>query len=553
MKSFTVLLLVALAALAHAGTFKAPALSGKWHSAKKTYDLSSSSMPITLVLKQSNLKALETLVLDVSDPTSKNYGKHLTAAQVNEMTRPLPETYRLVHQWLQSENLAGKARATQGGSALKIDATVKDVERAFNTKVDMVTNGMKVKARAGDYTLPAGLEEHVVAVFGMHGLPLPHNKFVASANGPASVTPEVIGKTYNTSNAHGSSNKKNRQAVGEYQGQNALDTDTAAFFQKYVKGASAEDAKLYKVVGTDSQGYAGVEASLDVEYIMGVAPKILTEFWGYQQQDFCKDMQQFTAKILDTTDAPNVFSISYGWQGQLSQLGCQDNEIDAVDTNFQKLAARGISMIIASGDTGAAYAPFQNTLYPSWPASSPWVTSVGATRFVNQDPSQPEMATDQFGSGGGFSKMFDRSNAKWQEQHVQNYLSIAKGLPPSKVFDSKGRATPDVSALGEGYEVVSNGRTMAVGGTSASTPCFAGVVSLLNEARAKRGMSALGFLNPFIYSNPQAFTDITRGSNKIDRSGGPMKYGYETAKGWDPVTGMGTPLFGQLLTAALKK
>ena len=80
-----------------------------------------------------------------------------------------------------------------------------------------------------------------------------------------------------------------------------------------------------------------------------------------------------------------------------------------------------------------------------------------------------------------------------------------------------------------------------------------GLVSLLNEARAKRNMPPLGFLNPFIYSNPQAFTDITKGSNKIDRAGGPMQYGYETAKGWDPVTGMGTPLFGQLLSAALKK
>ena len=38
---------------------------------------------------------------------------------------------------------------------------------------------------------------------------------------------------------------------------------------------------------------------LDVEYIMGVAPGVLTKFWGYQQQDFCADLQQFSQKILD--------------------------------------------------------------------------------------------------------------------------------------------------------------------------------------------------------------------------------------------------------------
>lgn len=553
MKSFVSVLLLALVALSHGGIIKAPELTGKWHSAGKQYDYGSTPMPVTLVLKQTNLKELQQLVLEVSNPKSKNYGKYLTAEQVNDMTRPDERTYRVVYEWLKSENLADKTRAVQGGSALNIEATVKEIERVFNTKVDMVTDGAKVKARAADFTLPEGIAGHVTAVFGMHGLPLPHNKFVAASNGPAPVTPEVIGNTYNSSNLFGTSDVKNRQAVGEYQGQNALDTDTAKFFKQYVKGASEKDAKIYKVVGTDTQGYPGVEANLDVQYIMGVAPKVLTEFWGYQQQDFCMDMQKFTSKILDTTDAPNVFSISYGWQGKLSELGCQQQEIDAVDVNFQKLAARGISIIIASGDTGAAYKPFERKLYPSWPASSPWVTSVGATRFVNQDPSQAEMATDQFGSGGGFSAMFDRSNAKWQEQDVQKYLSSAQGLPPSDLFAQNGRATPDVSALGEGYQVVVNGRSNSVGGTSASTPCFAGLVSLLNEARAKRSMPPLGFLNPFIYSNPQAFTDITKGNNKIDRAGGPMQYGFETAKGWDPVTGMGTPLFGQLLSAALKK
>ena len=121
------------------------------------------------------------------------------------------------------------------------------------------------------------------------------------------------------------------------------------------------------------------------------------------------------------------------------------------------------------------------------------------------------------------------------------------------MYPQNGRACPDTSALGENYQVIANGELQPpVGGTSASTPVFAAMVSLINEEREKQGKGSMGFLNPFIYANPQAFTDITQGSNKINRGGQPTEYGYDTAVGWDPVTGLGTPLFEQLLSAALK-
>ena len=58
-------------------------------------------------------------------------------------------------------------------------------------------------------------------------------------------------------------------------------------------------------------------------------------------------------------------------------------------------------------------------LYPSWPASSPWVTAVGATRFVGQVVGGEEMATDQFGSGGGFSAQFNQTDAQWQASYIR--------------------------------------------------------------------------------------------------------------------------------------
>jgi len=284
-----------------------------------------------------------------------------------------------------------------------------------------------------------------------------------------------------------------------------------------------------------------------VDYIMGPAPGIATEFWYWSGMDFCGDLEQWTAQLLSSTAPPLVTSVSYGWQGVLSRLGCTTAKVNDVDANFAKLAANGITIIFASGDSGSGLT--SNTLYPAWPASSQWVTAVGSTRFESQRVGQPEMATDQFGSGGGFSTLVDAFDA--QKAAVKNYLATAPGLPPSTMFPAGGRATPDVAALGEGFQVEANGRVMSVGGTSASAPTFASLVSLLNEARLKAGKPAMGYLNTWLYQHPEAFTDITQGSNKIGRGGQALTYGFECAKGWDPATGLGTPLFDKMLAAAM--
>ena len=108
-----------------------------------------------------------------------------------------------------------------------------------------------------------------------------------------------------------------------------------------------------------------------------------------------------------------------------------------------------------------------------------------------------------------------------------------------------------MAALGEGYQVIVGGHPTSVGGTSASSPAFAGMVSMLNEARLQAGKPQMGFLNPFLYKNEAAFTDVVAGSNKVGRGGEPLPYGWNCSKGWDPATGLGTPVFSKLLAAAM--
>ena len=85
---------------------------------------------------------------------------------------------------------------------------------------------------------------------------------------------------------------------------------------------------------------------------------------------------------------------------------------------------------------------------------------------------------------------------------------------------------------------------------SASAPVFAAMVSRINEERLAAKQAPLGFLNPFLYANAGAFTDVTLGDDKIGRGGDPLPYGFVAAKGWDPVTGLGTPNYAELAKSA---
>merc|ERR1712183_1109122 len=106
-------------------------------------------------------------------------------------------------------------------------------------------------------------------------------------------------------------------------------------------------------IGDKGTGPGGDEAELDVQYIMGNTPGLKTEFWYWGGMDFCADLKSWTTSILDEDNAPLVHSVSYGYQGDLSGMGCKSAHVQDVDTNFQKLAAKGITIIFASGDSGS--------------------------------------------------------------------------------------------------------------------------------------------------------------------------------------------------------
>jgi len=149
-----------------------------------------------------------------------------------------------------------------------------------------------------------------------------------------------------------------------------------------------------------------------------------------------------------------------------------------------------------------------------------------------------------------FSVVADRPS--YQDSAVTGYLASGVQLPPSTYFNGKGRGFPDVAALGSAI-LIYDDIVEPVGGTSASSPIFAGVIALLNDIVVDKTGKPLGFLNPLLYQmateKPSTFHDITLGDN-FCTEGGCVRTckGFNATVGWDPVTGLGSPVYSEMLT-----
>ena len=176
------------------------------------------------------------------------------------------------------------------------------------------------------------------------------------------------------------------------------------------------------------------------------------------------------------------------------------------------------------------------------------MTAVGATQVKpggSVTATQPEQACQTvIYSGGGFSNVFPIPS--YQSSAVASYFTNHKPSYTATQYNNSRtvRGYPDVSANGANYVVAVDGSLSLIYGTSASSPTFASVITLINNQRANQGKASLGFLNPALYKNPSAFTDIVTGGNQ-----GCGTAGFTAVTGWDAVTGLGTPKYSALSSA----
>jgi tripeptidyl-peptidase-1 len=510
---------------------------------------------VIFAIKQRNLDVLEETFWAVSDPSNARYGQHLSLDQIAALVGPTEESVSRVTRWLR-ESGASDISVTRAREFVHASLTAQQATQMFGVEFHNYRHetGLTFDATVGPYSVPDNVAEVVDLVTGIVGFPEPakprvRHSDLALKGGNMDITPEVIRARYNVTSGLVVKNPKSSHAVAEFQAQYFDPSDLQTFWKDYVSFAPFRP--IDQMIGFNSPDQPSLEGSLDIQYIMGVAPNATTWFYSMKQFDFWSDLVNWTSVIANEPTPPWIHSVSYGEQGNYPSAAYRER----LNQEFQKLGARGLSIVFASGDDGAGCGGEEDAscciLDPSFPATCPYVTAIGATRFLSGNTG-PEGAVQLFGSGGGFSWLFPVQT--WQESAVHAYLSSGVKLPPACAYNASGRGTPDASALGDEYfQVIQDGSVVAVGGTSASAPTFSGIMTLLNDIRFSKGEAALGFLNPWIYmtaqNHPTAFFDVTNGNNinpgccpKSEQSG------FLCAAGWDPATGVGTPNFAVLST-----
>lgn len=348
--------------------------------------------------------------------------------------------------------------------------------------------------------------------------------------------------------------------------------------------------------GQEDRNAWGLETSLDVEWAHATAPmaNILLVTTPTAETLGLQGLPQMMKAEQDVVDnhLADVITQSFGaGEGSFASFSSLDNLRGA----FMDAQANHVTVLASTGDGGSSNVvkePVKTAPlipYPSvgWPASDPLVTAVGGTflctdgatgTFVNSaeppvacqnNPGTREVAWTN--GGGGYSIFFPKPAFQNTLPLGSTFAGTSVGAPGP---NSNMRGIPDVSYQASQrtgvlvYMTMSNTTKGAgpgcrgsnpcdpgwyvVGGTSASSPQWAGVVAMADQYSHSHGRGDLGYINPALYAvannsseYSNDFYDVTVGNNGAAAGAGIPGYGAGT--GWDAATGLGTPNVANLI------
>jgi len=269
-----------------------------------------------------------------------------------------------------------------------------------------------------------------------------------------------------------------------------------------------------------SDGGASGENTVDIYCLATMAPQAsITIYIGNTWTS------QFNQAVAD-----GCHIISVSWSSSESS--------DFLSTQLATASTNKIAILVASGDHGSAWYSGANTLSVGYPCASPQVISIGGTKLVlngsngrasESDDNRDANFGTTWGGGGGLSTLFSRPS--WQAGLF--YTPITNSVTGSATSLTV-RGIPDISAPMNVYSVYYNGSIGGYGGTSLACPVMAGMLARFQQLTGIQRSSV--DYNTLFYSNPNAFYDITTGTNNAQ-----ITSGYAGTSGWDCVTGLGPP------------
>ena len=563
---------------------------------------------------------VQSLAQAVSTPGSRSYHQYMTPAQFRQRFSPSQASVNTVTSWLKSQGfsvvdvpannhyVSAEGTVAQAESAFGVGFGMYSVD------------GLTLRSPEADISMPSDVASVVSGVVGLDDSAqlvhvdtaggrtdpsaVPSPAFVSAqpcstywgqnqATGfpnpygsgtlpyaPCGYTPQQIKGAYGLSGASEDGSGQTVAIIDAYASPTILQDANQWSQNRGLPQFSGHQFSQVVAPGTfhhpeagmkqDPQGWYG-EESLDVEAVHGMAPGANVVYVGAPNN--FQDLDAALNFVVDRHLA-QIVTNSYGWPTELLPAGF----IKPYEETILQGAAEGIGIYFSSGDDSDE-SQVVGYVTADWPATSPFVTAVGGTslavgasndylfetgwgtarsKWVDGAWTPTPPGTWLYGSGGGVSRLFA------EPQYQQ-------GVVPSSVFTAQGRtgrAVPDVAAVGDpntGYLV---GQTQTfpdgtvkyseyrLGGTSESSPLFAGIMALADQAAG----TPHGFANPVLYANAGSFTDVVSPAstvavvrsdyaNGVDASDG-LKYSLrtmnqtlslETTPGYDDVTGVGTP------------
>lgn len=507
---------------------------------------------VTLALPLRNTAALDSLVMQVSDPSSPMFRHFLTPQQVREEFLPTAAFESLL-AYLKASGL--QVQMTALDSEIVVEGTVSQFQSALGTTINTYTNGTSsYYASAGSSTFDGAYIYASNATFLFMKptvlSPAHPNSNVTFTSG--SFSAKQLQPVYNATYFYSRGYDGSGQTIGllDFYGSPTIVSDLSLFDSTF--GFPDANLSIIPVGPYDPNLGANVgwstEVSLDVEVSHAMAPGAAIDLYV---ANGALPMSVPLAKIVED-DKVTTLSQSFGtpeWYYSLSSYlgGPLFVAFNALipDQYYALGSVEGISFLASSGDAGGggySSGPEGGLEYPS---SSPFVTSVGGTQtYFSASPTGGQAflqtgwsnigfvpnAANQGGGGGGVSIL-----------EPKPWYQASQPTPPS--FPN-GRLNPDLSlqaGVDPATEIVDSGRVVGAGGTSESSPLLAGLLTLV--AQSLNGQ--LGLINPFVYK-------VGNNAAELQKAFNPVTFGYiipwRAAPGYDFATGWGAPNMGMLAT-----
>jgi len=538
-----------------------PLANARYDAGSVAPDFPMERMLLTLLPDASQQYVLNQLLEAQQDPESPYYHQWLTPAQYGERFGISENDAGQVVGWLQEHGMEVE-EVTPGRRAIVFSGTAAQVESAFHTQIHIYKVGGEVHhANVKDPEIPAALVQVVGGVVSlhdfrseaMHGLARKAASPEFTSGEAYHLAPADFATIYDLAPLYQQGTTGGGESIAIVARSNIRMADVRQFRTTF--GLPANDPQII-VNGNDPGIFSSgeeTEADLDVEWSGAVARNATIKFVVSKSTN-ASDGVDLSAQYIVSNNLAPVMSMSFGLCE--SALGSSGNNF--INSLWQQAAAQGITVFVSSGDDGAAGCDSASASTATHGrgvnglCSTPFSVCVGGTEFNDASrPSLywlasnasgtessaisyiPEVAWNESGpgkglwaGGGGVSTIYAKPT--WQS---------GTGVPS----DGK-RDVPDVSltAAGhDGYLMYQEGSLYVVGGTSASSPSFAGVMALVvQHAAAREGNANIAF---YALANKQrtggasVFHDITGGNNSV-----PGQTGFNATAGYDQATGLGS-------------